>query len=255
MRGFLAALSFLTIFPFGRGKTLEGRDMAASMAWFPLVGLLLGAIIWLIDIGLNSILPVAVTSVVLITLLAFFTGGLHLDGLSDTLDGLYFGHSDREKVLSVMKDSRIGAMGVIGLVLLLLMKFVALNNVAPGYRGQALLIMPTLARWSQVQLAVGARYARKQGSLAQPFVEFLEWKHFAFATTCAAAAVFFLTAVSIPGLICLGAVSLFALLSRLYLNKRIGGITGDTIGAVSEINEVMVLLIYSAATSFVKVVV
>lgn len=253
MKGFLAALSFLTIFPFGRGKALDGRQMAASMAWFPLVGLWLGAVIWLVDIGLRGILPVAVTSVLLIALLAFLTGGLHLDGFADTLDGLYFGHTDREKILAIMKDSRIGAMGVIGLVLLLLMKFVALNNIAPSYRGQALLIMPTLARWSQVRLAVGAEYARKQGSLAQPFVEFLKWRHFIFATILAVAAAIFLS--GIPGLVCLGVVLVSTMLWRLYLNRRIGGITGDTIGAVSEINEVLVLLVYSAATSFVKVTV
>ena len=118
MKGFLQAISFLTILPVGQSKTLEGKDLARSMAFFPLAGLVIGLLLALGHYLFSLFLPKAVVLWFVIGLLAFLTRGLHLDGLADTMDGLGSG-GPKEKILEVMRDSRIGAFGVISLILLL----------------------------------------------------------------------------------------------------------------------------------------
>ena len=244
----LLALSFLTIFPFTRNRQVEPPEMAASMAFFPLVGLWLGAILWGFDFEAGKYLNRTLISALEVAIIALLTGGLHLDGFSDTIDGMYGGRGDTTRTLEIMKDSRVGAMGVIGIAMLLIVKVVALSSLPTGVRGGALVLMPTISRWSQVQMAINARYARKEASLARPFVEYLEFKHFAVATVFAAGAVVIFGGT--PGMIAFAASGLFTLAARVYFHKKIGGITGDTIGAVNELDEVIVLLVYCGFTGF-----
>lgn len=240
MAAILTAFRFLTILPLGRGREAGPKDMAAAMAWFPLVGLCLGLGLDLIDHGMQRVLPQGVADVFIIALLAFVTGGFHLDGFADTLDGLYGGRGDRERTLAIMKDSHVGAMGLIGLVLLMLLKFETLENVAWTARAGALIVMPMAARWAQVLMAFGAGYARKEGSLAQPFVENLEMPQFLIAT--ATAAIGTVVFAGPRALVILAVCGAFALLAKYYFGRKIGGVTGDTIGGVSETVEVMSLL-------------
>jgi len=202
--------------------------------------------LWALDFGLGKVFPITVSYALVIAALAFVTGGLHLDGFADTVDGIFGGRGDRERMLVIMKDSRVGAIGVVALIFLLLVKYAALVSLHAPFRGPALLIMPTLARWSQVQLSIGSEFARREGSLAQPFLEFLEWRHFAFATIVTAAAVFFLSGT--PGYFAFAVAGVFTLLARVYFKHKLGGITGDMIGAVSESVEVIMLLVFLAAT-------
>lgn len=239
--GFMTALRFLTILPLGRGCELDGRGMARAMAWFPVAGALMGGALVGLDGLLPGRLPGPVVSVLLVALLALVTGGLHLDGFADTLDGMYGGRGDRERTLAIMKDSRIGAMGVIGLVLLLLLKYESVENLRGTLRVPGLLLMPVMARFSQVLMSYRAEYARREGSLAQPFVEHIGAGHVAFAATFTAGLSFW--AAGVKGLVVLCAVVVLTYLAREYFHARIGGITGDTIGAVSEFNEVLVLLV------------
>ena len=250
MPSFLTAINFLTIFPFARGKVVEPRELASSMALFPLVGVWLGACMWLMDKYLCLIFPVWVVACLIVAFLAIVTGGLHLDGFTDTLDGFYAGRGDRARTLEVMKDSRVGAMGVIGLFLLLMLKVAAVASIPTGLRGQALLVMPAISRWSQVQVAIGSAYARKEGSLAKAFVEFLEWKHFATATIVTCVAVVLLSGTH--GMAAFAVAGLFTFGAKAYFKSRIGGVTGDTIGAVNEINEVLVLLVFCVSLEIFK---
>lgn len=242
MTGFLTAVSFLTAIPLGRSRAYEPARVASSMAYFPLVGLCLGLALVLIDYLLKGIFPRQVVDVILISFLALVTGGLHLDGLADTVDGIVGGKGDRERTLSVMKDSRIGAMGVVALALLLLFKFAALGSLPASSRTCALIVMPTLARWSQVQLAFRSRAARKEGSLAGPFTELLKPRHLVAATAVALAVASF---AGIRSVLAFALVLLFSLAARVYFHRSIGGVTGDTIGALSELSEVLVLTAFA----------
>jgi adenosylcobinamide-GDP ribazoletransferase len=237
----LNALRFLTILPLGRGAELTAKRMAASMAWFPAVGLLLGGMVWGIDKALYYFMPGGVTDAIVITALALVTGGLHLDGLADTCDGLYGGRGDRVRTLEIMKDSHVGAMGVIGLVAVLLLKYGALDGLYGDARGYALLLAPMHARWAQVIMAYRVVYVRKEKSLAQPFVDHLSAGHILFATLFTLGASFGIAGLG--GIVMAGMVAVFALAARLYFRIKLGGITGDVIGAVSESAEAFAFVV------------
>src|SRR6185369_12753777 len=156
MRLLLIAFQFLTIIPLPVGLRCEKEDLGRATAFFPLAGLAIGGMLaganWLISPWIVRPLCDAL----LITLLALVTGALHLDGLADVCDGLA-ARGGRERFLAVMKDSRTGAVGVVGLVLGLLLKYQALLHLPLGEKGGMILFFPALARFAQVQVAVGAR--------------------------------------------------------------------------------------------------
>ena len=244
MTAILTAFRFLTIFPLGKGEEVEPKALASAMAWFPAVGLALGFLLYLSDRIFQRLINQQVADILLIALLALFSGALHLDGFADTLDGISGGRGDKTRILAIMKDSRIGAVGVVGLVMLFMLKYECLESVGWNMRAAALIVTPMVARWSQVLMAFGSTYARSDGSLAQPFVEHLELGHFMIATATTAIALGF-AAVKLANpavLFIIVAAGVFALLSRMYFSRKIGGVTGDTIGAVSETCEVLVLL-------------
>ena len=127
------ALTFLTIIPASRGHMADSRDLAESMAWFPLVGLVLGGLLTAAALGLNQCLPAPASAALLVALLAAATRALHLDGLADTLDGLGGGHN-REDSLRIMKDHAVGAFGAVGIVLVLLLKYGLILGIVGGGR-------------------------------------------------------------------------------------------------------------------------
>ena len=116
MRHLLLAIQFLTILPVPSPRRCDPEDLGRATAWFPLVGLLLGGLLWLADLGLTPLFPRHLTDALLVTLLAVLTGGLHLDGLADVCDGLA-ARGDKQRFLAAMKDSHVGALGAVGLML------------------------------------------------------------------------------------------------------------------------------------------
>jgi len=135
---------------------------AAPPPGFPLAGLIIGSLLWLADQALTVIFPRHLTDALLVALLALLTGALHLDGLADVCDGLA-ARGDKQHFLAVMKDSRVGAVGVVGVVVGLLLKYAALLAVPIYLKGPALLLFPALARFGQVTLLTGSRSARSDG--------------------------------------------------------------------------------------------
>ena len=241
MRLYLIALQFLTIIPLPSLRCGE-RDLGRSMALFPLVGMTLGFIM----VGCNAVLvpflPRPVTDLLLIALLAFLTGGLHLDGLADVCDGLA-ARGGRERFLEVMKDSRIGAVGAVGLIIGILLKYQALLHVPAIEERTALLLFPTVARTAQVVMTVGAKRARTEG-LGAAFIGGAGACHLATAILALFVAAYLLLGWHGVGL---SAILLaFAGICRVYFQHRLGGITGDVIGCVSELMEICCLLLFLA---------
>jgi adenosylcobinamide-GDP ribazoletransferase len=242
MRLFLIAFQFLTIIPLPFAVRCEERDLGRSMAFFPLVGVALGGVLVGIDFLLAPLLPRQVTDLLLIVVLTAVTGALHLDGLADVSDGLA-ARGGRERFLAVMKDSHIGAVGVVGLVLGLLLKYAALLAVPVGLKREALFLFPIIARYSQVQMTVGARQARSDG-LGTLFVGGAGTREFAIAAFVALSASLLL--LGGKGVYCLLAATFFTLVVKGWFQRRLGGVTGDVIGCVSELNEMLCLLMVLA---------
>ena len=186
--------------------------------------------------GLTLILPSSVVNALLITALVILTGAHHLDGFIDTCDGVIAGKSKKER-LAIMSDTKVGAFGIVGAILLLLLKYASLSS-APIL--PALLLMPTLSRWIMVSIIFIYPYAKSSG-MGLAFKQGATWQRLAIATTIA-----FIVAVAVLkwwGLVLMATLWLIVFGIASYFRSRLGGLTGDNYGAINEISEVLVLLL------------
>jgi len=151
--GFISAIRFLTIIPLFRGHEDSREAMGQSIVFFPVVGLIIGLILAAVNWLSGLLLPPAVVSGLLIISLVVISGALHLDGLVDTCDGIG-GHKSVEDRWKVMKDSRAGAFGIIGVTLLLLVKYISLTSVPGNLLMASLVIMPVVRRWFSLFLLI-----------------------------------------------------------------------------------------------------
>jgi adenosylcobinamide-GDP ribazoletransferase len=235
---FPLALTFLTICPWPRVLLAGPQELARSMFWFPWVGALLGLAYWGAFQGLIILFPAAAVSALLLALTVLATRGLHLDGLADTLDGLA-GGSTPEVRLAIMKDSRLGTFGAVGLILVLLLKFAFFLNIAGEGQVNALLLFPVLSRWGMVLLAYLSPYARPEGGLGQAMTAGVS-RNTALGATLTAL-ILTLIISGFPGLYLLAGVGMLVTFLRRYSCRKIGGITGDVLGAANEFGETLVL--------------
>jgi adenosylcobinamide-GDP ribazoletransferase len=238
MRSLLAAIAFLTRIPVGRWIDFGRDDVARSAAWFPAVGALLGGLECLAAWLLCPHLPAAVTAALLVALDMLLTGALHYDGLADSADG-FGGGKDRDDVLRIMRDHAIGSYGGVALVLAVGMKIAALAALLKGSAWPlALIAAPLLGRWAIVLLSAALPYARATASV----VVGMGRKALAWGTLLTALA---LAAGRDPRLwIAAAVVLLLTACLGLYCRRKIGGITGDTLGAGAELAEIAVLLVF-----------
>ncbi|HEX7479494.1 MAG TPA: adenosylcobinamide-GDP ribazoletransferase [Polyangiales bacterium] len=236
-RPFTIALSFLTRLPVDAGE-VQPRDFGPAVACFPLVGLLLGAASYALQLVITPRLGPALGAALIVTAVAFATGGLHLDGLSDLFDGLGGARGQRERALEIMRDSRIGAHGASALVLLLLTRVIALGQLLGDERAWVLVAAPTCARGVVVPLIAGFRYARPEG-LGRMFHEQTRLRHAAIALLLTAAVLAPLGLPSVGPALC---TAVAALLLALWVQRKLGGLTGDVYGAIIELAELVYLL-------------
>ena len=233
IRPLTIAFAFLTRLPVRLGEA-EDADVRGALACFPIVGLALGMALtgaaWL-----APTLPPSVTAVGLVALLAAVTGGLHLDGLADVFDGLSGGHGDRTRILTIMRDSRIGAHGALALLLIVLAKVFALSALVQRRSPWAILLFPAVARWSVVLLIVAFPYVRDEG-LGRRFKDQGSAIEFVWATAFTAVLVFGVGARALaPTAVALAAALGFG----VWMRRRLGGLTGDAYGAAIELAEVV----------------
>ena len=233
----LIALQFLSCLPLRVEPWPQDAEVGRSLLWYPLVGLLLGLLLVLAGVLLQG-LPAAVAAALLLALWVAITGALHLDGLADTVDAWIGGRGERERTLALMKDPCCGPMAVVALVVLLLLKFVALQELLQR-DGLALLLAPLLGRCALLLLFLGTPYVRAGGLgslLAQHLPRAAGWRVLALGL--------------LPALLCgpagwlaLAAAAVVFVLWRKAMLARIGGTTGDTAGAMVELVELATLLV------------
>lgn len=242
MKNFLAALQFLTIIRLPGGFAPNEETLKGAPPFFPVVGLFVGVLVAAVDGALGFLFPVWVRSVLATILLIAFSGGLHMDGLADTADGL-LSSRPREKMLEIMRDSRTGPMGVIAIVCVILLKVALLSSLATPDRFWTLLIIPVAGRSALLIVMARLPYARPEGlagvfPLHRPSL-FILWS-----------LMFLLFFGGVAGGrqgIAAGAASfLFAWLFAFYLRGKIGGYTGDTLGAACELTELIPPLVVCA---------
>ncbi|MDA1001253.1 MAG: adenosylcobinamide-GDP ribazoletransferase [bacterium] len=244
MKGFGLAMRFLTILPWPEGEETvpDQGTCAAAVIRFSWVGLLLGLILAVLNAVLGRMLPAVAVDAVLVVALAVMTGGLHLDGLSDLADAIGGGANPEER-LRIMKDSACGPMGAAAIACVLLLKFAALRGIPAGDKWAALLLAPALGRAAMAYLLGRLPYARPEGGTGRMFAEAAGRAEGNWAIAAAAGACVLL---GFGGGIFAAAVSgiLAALLAR-YLERILGGGTGDAYGAAGEIIETAALLSFA----------
>jgi adenosylcobinamide-GDP ribazoletransferase len=239
----LVALEFLTPLRLRRVQTWDDRTFGAALAWYPFVGLLIGALLVALDRGLGQLLPAGPASALVLAALALFSGGLHLDGVADTADGMAL-QGDRAARLGVMAEGNTGPAGVMALVLVLLIQWAGLSALEDPVRSPAILLAPALARWGVVPVVVLFRPARPRGlghalhqgawPLAAPI---------ATMTAGFAAVVLF----GLGGVVLIAMAALLALIVAWSASRMLGGVTGDTYGACIEVAFAAVVLAAAAA--------
>ncbi len=240
LKNFTTALQFLTTINLKKSEITE-KSLAKSTSYFPLIGILIGSLSALIYIISSKFFPPTVTSVFIIISLIWVTRGLHIDGFIDTIDGL-FGGSTKEDRLRIMKDTNVGSFGIAAIVCLILLKFTLILEII-RYANLTtscliLILMPAISRWNMICAMYFFPYARKVGTGA--FTKFSGARETAAATIITIISSLLLFRVE--GLIILFIAFIFMLLISKYISLKIGGMTGDTYGALNEITEVLVLI-------------
>ncbi|MBI4024020.1 MAG: adenosylcobinamide-GDP ribazoletransferase [Verrucomicrobia bacterium] len=243
MRSFIAAIQFLTVLPLPARFQSGEEELRRSVVFFPVVGLLIGLAAVALDRGISLLLPPLPASVIVVMSLLAVSGGLHIDGLADTADG-FLSARPRERILEIMKDSRTGPMGVMAIVCVVCLKISLLASLSDIPRQSAVFLMPLAGRCALVAGAVALPYARADGGLGAVFGRDRSW--FESAWAIAALAVVACALTGVRGLvttgICAGMIGIVSLWSR----QKIGGFTGDTLGATCEITEMAPALVAAA---------
>ena len=237
MKNFRSAIQFMTALPAGRAGEFEAAGM---VPWFPAVGLLLGGLLALFDALAVRLWSLPTAAVLEVVLLVVMTGAFHLDGLGDTADGL-FSHRPKEKMLEIMKDSRIGAMGVVAICSVLAVKWTGLNGLR-DHRLLLLILVPAYARCGILLAMRFLEYGRPGGGMGLPFFGCrLGLRQFwGMAATLALSIGLGLKAVWLNLGFFLMAAAIIG-----YYRRRLGCITGDMLGALTEVTEAGLLLLAS----------
>lgn len=260
MNGFLDALQFLTRIPLppalrrvaagideARGITVERDisaigDVAASQAWFALVGLLIGFAVLAVDRVASRALPQASVAVLDVAALAAITGALHIDGLADAADGL-FGAHDRERRLAIMRDAHAGTYAIVAVVLVLAMKWAGIVALPGGVRFEALILVPCLARFAMLAVIAAFPYARAEGTGAGFHERASPGPLVAGAATALVAAI---TLLGPEGTYVVAFAAACGVALGGAATRMAGGMTGDLYGATVELSEAALLLFIAA---------
>lgn len=237
IKSLLYALQFLTVIPVKAGEP-DDRKVKAAIIYFPIIGSLIGLVL-AVAAKLLSFLNLGQLCIntMLLILLAFLTGGLHLDGLADTFDGIA-GGKGKDEMLRIMRDPHIGTMGALSIFLTVILEIALLSELDINLKIQALLLMCLLSRWSMVMAMFLFPYARQEGK-ALVFFKNTDFGNFAFTSVIT---LFLVAAIwQLKGLLIFAVAASCTYIVGKFISSKVGGLTGDTLGAVNEIAQIIVL--------------
>ena len=239
MTPFWIALQFLTVLPIELKTIPTAQQNGRAILFYPLVGLIIGGILFIFTCLLAK-LPIVLLASIILTLWIWLTGGLHLDGLADTADAWVGGFGDKQRTLQIMKDPSCGPIGVLSLVIICLLKFVLIYVLIEQHQTLFLILVPIVGRVVPSILFLTTSYVREKGlgrSLTDHLPKIASWIITGFVLLLP-------LYWELQGLIAIiGFLSSLVYLRHLFI-KRIGGITGDTVGATIEISETVLLFTF-----------
>jgi len=242
MIALLAAFQFLTISPAVIRRAFTAQELGRSVGYFPVVGLALGGVLYGLGSSLELIFPAQIVSIIVLVAWLLLTRALHFDGFLDSCDGLFGGFTS-ERRLEIMRDSRVGAFGVAGGVLLLLSKYAAILSL-PNLTG--LLLAPVVGRWALAMAIFVFPYAREKG-MGRNMKDNVRWPQVILPTVLTALGAWFFAGWI--GIMTLAISGIILWLGASFILRRIPGLTGDSYGALCELIELAVLLIFTTGVA------
>jgi len=244
MKNFILILQFMTRIPININLKVERENFQKGVAYFPLVGLIVGGIEALVYYMSAKIFPLSIASFFFVVAHIVITGAIHIDGFGDTIDGIFSGRS-KDRILEIMKDSRVGTFGAVGIILLILGRFIAIKEMPFDAAIVAIVLAPIIARTCVTFLMYKRKYAREKEGLGDLFIGVLEKKTFLIALVIGC--ILTLVIAKERGIILLIVGFVVSILFRNYVEKKIDGVTGDVLGASIELNELIVLLLVTSS--------
>jgi len=234
MKQLILLIQFLTRIPINIHLDVTREDLSKAVIYFPIVGYIVGGILSLVYLSLNASIDQLILVFLVVMIQVIITGGLHIDGLSDTFDGIYSGR-EKSKILEIMKDPNVGTFGVLSILFAIGFKFVLLYKIE-NQMLWVLLLMPVFSRVCVMIASYKGHYARKNG-LGNLFIEQVTKKQLLIGLFFTMVPMYFVQSIYLGLLVNV----LFTVWFVSYVSKKIGGITGDTLGAIVELNEVIFL--------------
>jgi adenosylcobinamide-GDP ribazoletransferase len=242
MTTLLVAFQFLTTFPAIIRRAFTAQELGRAVGYFPVVGLTLGGVLYGLGSGLRLIFPLPVVAIIILAAWLLLTRALHFDGFLDTCDGLFGGFAP-ERRLEIMRDSRVGAFGVAGGGMLLLAKYAAIISL-PHLSG--LVLAPVLGRWTTSIAIFAFPYAREKG-MGRDMKDNVRWLQVILATSVSVLVACLFAGWA--GLLAFALAGLVLWLGAGFILRRIPGLTGDSYGALCELVELVVLLVFTTGVT------
>lgn len=243
MSRFILIIQFLTRIPININIDFKEGDLPKGIIYFPIVGLIIGIFNVLIYFIASKIAGGLFPLIASITANIIITGGLHVDGLADTCDGIYSSRK-KDKMLEIMRDSRVGTNGVIAIFLDLALRITLLANLNGSYILKAIVISPVMGRIMLALLAFKSNYARNDSGLGNLFIGKITL--YRILTSSIISFIIITIFMGFKSIIVIGAIIILSVLYKRYMNSKIGGMTGDTLGSGNEIAEIISILIIVA---------
>jgi len=232
-------LQFFTRIPINISISSNSSDFGKGLVYAPFVGLVIGALLTMAAYGLLCIFPRVMVTAIILVLYMMVTGGLHLDGLGDTFDGI-FSNRSKERMLEIMRDSRVGTNAVLAVSGVILLDFAALTQINPDYYLRTILLMPMAGRTGSLVGAAVSRYARQGEGLGKSFIDFCGKKELIWGLAIYTAISLLTLDLGLWLVLLLPPFS--ALLFVRFFSRKTGGATGDILGAVCELNQCIFLI-------------
>lgn len=240
LKRFLLMLQFMTTIPIPVNLDVNDEDFGKGLALAPLIGLIIGGVVAGAGYVLNMFFAPAISAVLVVITYILLTGGIHLDGLGDTFDGI-FSNRPKEKILEIMRDSRVGTYAVLVTVCILGLNAVLVHSIISAHMYFTLVLMPVAGRIGSVAGAAVSKYARSGPGLGKSFIDYCGLKELLISAIISI--IVFTSFRGVTGaFLCIFMYISAALLVKFF-GRKIGGATGDVLGAVCELNQTIFLIV------------
>ncbi|MCH1959070.1 adenosylcobinamide-GDP ribazoletransferase [Romboutsia hominis] len=245
MKRFISILQFMTRIPINIDVRFDD-EFHKTITYFPLVGFVLGILLFIIGTVSNILFDPFITSILVTLGSVILTGGLHIDGLGDTFDAIY-SYRDKEKMLEIMKDSRLGTNSLLAIVFLILLKIGFIYSLINNNLMWTIIFMPVIGRLGVIRLTYKTVTPREKG-MGNLFIGkattsmFLTAILYTMALIILVAKFVFNSSMTLPILASIIVIILFNQLFKNHIYKKIDGVTGDILGCSIELGEVIYLL-------------